>query len=722
MKPSLSQFRDRLRVGLERARSSAGRLRQRAAGVPALAWIGRHWYVGIGAAVVAVAVFAVSYAESCGFAGCPSATSIQDFRPREGSRVLDRKGASLGRLEYVRRVNVPLDSVPEQVRQAFLAVEDRRFFEHDGIDWRSVLRAAFRNVRELGVAEGFSTITMQVVRNAFIPELANERSLRRKLIEVSMAKRLERSLTKEQILELYLNVIYLGNGVYGVEAASRDLFGKSVSQLTLAESALLAALPKGPTAYSPRRHPERARTRRNLVLSLMAREGFVTAAEAAAGRDSPLEVEERGWYPESDATHALDPIREAVDSILGDRADRLGDLVIHSTIDARAQKAAERAVRAQARRIERDAESARGRREAEVEGAMVALDPATGAIRALVSGNKYERGGFNRALDAHRQPGSAFKPFVYAAALAAGMTPAEPLMDRPVSVETETGEIWEPANDGGNYAGSITMRRALLLSANSATVRLSERLGHARVISMAQRAGITSPLADVPSLALGSSEVTPLELVGAYAVFANGGKRVQPHLLERIETATGRVIWRADTVPPVPVLDPIEAFQMASMLQSVVDNGTAFEIRRLGIRGPVAGKTGTTNEGNDVWFLGFTPELVAGFWFGYDVPQPLGWGASGGRLAAPAWAEFYRTGWAAGESRGWVPPEGVVARTIDGETGLLANEFCPTTHREWFRQGTEPTRVCDLHHGSLWDAIEDFGGKIGETVKKIFGF
>ena len=726
MKLNVSAARERIGVALARLGAALSRPFAGTRAAPVLGWVRRRWYIGVGLAVVGLATFAVAYAESCGFSGCPSTASIQDFRPPEGSRVLDRRGVSLGRLEYVRRVNVPLDTVPEQVRQAFLAVEDRRFYQHDGIDWRGVFRAALRNVRELGVAEGFSTITMQVVRNAFIPELAGERSLRRKLIEVSLAKRLEKSLSKEQILELYLNVIYLGNGVYGVEAASRDLFGKSVSRLTLVEAATLAALPKGPSAYNPRRNPERARARRNLVLSLMAREGYITPEELARAREAPLTVRERGWFPEADATHALDPIRAAVDSVLGDRADELGDVVVRTTIDARAQKAAEQAVRRRATQIERQAESARGRRAADVEGAMVALDPSTGAIRAVVSGNSYERGGFNRAFSARRQPGSAFKPFVYAAALASGLTPAEQLEDLPVSVETETGEIWEPSNDGGSYAGPVTMRRALLLSANSATVRLSERIGRQRIIELAHQAGITSTLADVPSLALGSSEVTPLELVGAYAIFANGGRRVRPYLLESIETANGRVIWRADTVPPTHVLDEIEAFQMASMLQSVVDNGTAFEIRRLGIRGAVAGKTGTTNDGNDVWFVGFTPSIVAGFWFGYDVPEPLEWGASGGRLAAPAWAEFYRAGWSQGNGNGngdgWVPPEGVVARTIDGQTGDLANEHCPITYREWFRRGTEPMRVCDVHHGSLWDAIEDFGGRIGETVKKIFGF
>ncbi len=709
------------RAAVEPARAAAGRAFDRAAAHPVGVWIGRHWFVATAVIVFALTGLATAYGSTCGFIGCPSTASIQGFRPSEGSLVLDRNGVTLGRLDYVRRVNVPLDSVPELVREAFIAVEDRRFFAHSGIDWRSVLRASFRNLRSLGVAEGFSTITMQVVRNAFIPQLAGERSLRRKLIEIALARRLEENLSKAQILELYLNVIYLGNGVYGVEAASRDLFGKSVQKLTLAEAATLAALPKGPTSYSPRRNPERARARRDLVLSLMAQEGFVTAEEAERARSRPIRVQKRGWYPKADASHALDPIRAMVDSILGDRADRLGDVVVHTTIDSRAQRAAERAVRSRAAQIERVAESG-GRREGEVEGAMVAIDPRTGAIRALVGGNNYERGSFNRALAARRQPGSAFKPFVYAAALGAGLSPATVIDDAPLEIELPDGELWVPENFGGEYLGPVTLRRALMRSANAATIRLAERVGRGRVIETARAAGITSPLADVPALALGSAEVTPLELVLAYAPFSNGGLRVTPRLVERIERPDGDSIWAAGAPPPVRALDPRDAFQMTAMLRSVVDQGTGYEVRRLGVRGPVAGKTGTTNDGNDVWFVGYTPTLVAGFWFGYDAPRTLGWGASGGLLAAPAWADFYKATWREDDGKGWVQPEGLVSKTIDSYNGALANEFCPVAHREWFRIGTEPTQVCTEHHASFWNSIESLGEKVGDAVKKILGF
>ena len=701
-----------------------GRLRaagRRAALHPAGRWIRKHWLVTVLATGIAVAVLATAYGTTCGFAGCPSTASIQSFRPREGSPVLDRTGVALGRLDYVRRINVPLERVPRHVRAAFIAVEDRRFYSHHGIDWRSVFRAAFRNVRRLGVSEGFSTITMQVVRNAFIPELAAQRSFRRKLIEISLARRLEQSLTKQQILELYLNVIYMGSGVYGVEAASRDLFGKSVERLSVAEAATLAALPKGPTSYNPRRNPARAKARRDLVIGLMASEGFLQTAQAARARAQPLRVQAKGWYPNVTEPQALDPVRAAVDSILGDRADALGDIVVRTTIDARAQRAAERAVRTRAAQIERNAE-ADARREGSVEGAMVALDAETGAIRAIVGGTRYERGGFNRALSARRQPGSAFKPFVYIAALTAGLTPAQVLEDYPVALETETGDLWEPENFGGEYAGPVTLRRALMLSANAATVRLAEQVGRGRVINAARRAGITSPLPPVPALALGAAEVTPLELVAAYAPFANGGTRVRPSLIERIDDPDGTPIWRPDSTDTLRAFDERDAFQLTSMMRAVVDHGTGFEVRRLGVRGAVAGKTGTTNEGNDVWFVGFTPNLVAGFWFGYDTPQSLGWGASGGRLAAPAWVDFYRNGWRERGDTGWVAPPGLVARYIDSFNGELANEYCPVAHREWFRIGTEPTQVCDEHHASVWEVLESVGGKVGGAIKRILGF
>jgi penicillin-binding protein 1A len=659
---------------------------------------------------------AITWVGTCGFHGCPSAAQIQAFRPSEGSRVLDRSGRPIGRLTHVRRINVSLGEVPRSVRAAFIATEDRRFYYHGGIDWRSAGRALVRNVSDIGIREGFSTITMQVVRNAFLPHLSNERSFRRKLIELQLARRLERALSKQQILEMYLNVIYLGNGTYGVEAASRDLFGKSVAQLSLSQAATLAGLAKGPSLYTPRRHPDRARARRDLVLSLMAREGYITPSLAAQARKEPLLVARATWRPPQDRSYALDPIRAAVDSVLGDDAETAGDLVVHSTIDAEAQESAERAIRIQAAAIQKQA-SRPGK--AELEGAVVALDPRTGEIRALVGGRRSVRRGFNRALGAHRQPGSAFKPFVYAAALAAGYSPATILDDSPVHIE-DGGRIWRPENFGGEYGGPLTLRRALMRSANAATVRLSQAVGEDRVVALAHRSGIRSRMDAVPALALGAMEVTPLELVASYAPFANGGRRIRPSLVSRIDAADGTVLWQATPPKPEQVLAPAQAFQITSMLQSVVDGGTGRVVRKMGVRGQVAGKTGTTNNGADVWFIGYTPTLVAGVWFGYDSPRPIAANASGGRLAAPAWAMFYLNGWTELSPAGaWSPPSGLVERTIDASNGDLANEWCPDRQREWFSAGTEPTTMCRTHDAPFLDQLEEFGRKIGKAIGKI---
>ena len=633
--------------------------------------------------------------------------------------MLDRAGEAIGRLEYVRRDNVPLSRVPRHVRAAFIAVEDRRFYYHHGVDWRSAARALVRNVARGDVSEGFSTITMQVVRNAFVPQLAQERTLRRKLIEIRLAYRLERALTKQQILALYLNVIYLGNGAYGVEAASRDLFGKSVDRLSVAEGATLAALARGPSLYAPRRHPDRAVTRRNLVLAVMAREHYLSDSLAARARAAPLRLSPSEWQPREDRSFALDPVRAAVDSLVGD-AEQLGDLIVYTTLDGRAQRAAEAAVRRQAEAIERGAAS-RSRRDT-LQGALVALDPRNGELRAIVGGRRYVPGGFNRALVARRQPGSAFKPFVYATALARGFTPAAVVDDAPVEITAEHGRIWRPVNYDGRYAGPLTLRRALMRSANAATVRLGQAVGERRVAAFAHRAGIRSPLAPVPALALGAAEVTPLELVAAYAPFANGGLAVAPSLIRRIESGDGSVLWRAPPTKRQRVLDPAEAFQLTSMLQSVVDGGTGRLVRDRGVRGPVAGKTGTTNDGADVWFVGYTPTVVAAVWFGYDVPRPIGPSASGGRLAAPAWAAFYSEGWREREPAGWSPPTGMVSRTIDAFNGDLANEWCPVKQREWFRPGTEPSRICREHDAPLVQRLEEFGRKVGQALKELLKF
>ena len=716
-------------------------LRQRLREAPKLplhTLLRRHW---IGLSVLAASTAAVTALDSwlytCGFAGCPTASEIRAFHPSEGGSIVDEYGRLIGHLAIVRRVNVDLGQVPAYVQQAFIATEDRRFYDHNGLDWRGFVRALFRNVGSLGVREGFSTITMQVVHNSFLSDRYHGRSLRRKLVELRISRLVERELTKNQILEHYLNVIYLGNGMNGVEAASRDLFGKHVSQLSLAEGAMLAALPKAPSTYTPRRNPQIAVNRRNLVLGLMAEQRFITSTQANAAEHEPLRIAENEWRPSNvDEPTALDAVRAIVDSLLPDVL-KDGDVTVHTTLDYALQRAADRAVAKQAAVITRETMDSYGRVNEPAQGALVAMDPASGDIRALVPGrhtNKTVRGGFNRALFAKRQPGSAFKPFVYEAALMAGLSPASMVDDDPVDVAIGR-TIWHPANYDDKYAGQVTLRRALTLSANAATVRVSQTIGTPAVISAAHRNGIVSPIPAVPAIALGAVDVTPLELVTAYAPFANGGRKVRPRLVTRIEAPDGTLLWSTE-IETAPVLDPRDAYEITSMLRSVVDYGTGRTLRDLGVSGPVAGKTGTTNDANDVWFVGYTPSLLAGVWFGYDTPRPIAYGATGGHFAAPAWADFYLNGWRERPNADFPVPDGMVMRVIDPESGMLATEFCPRRQREYFKPGTEPQLPCNMHQepfqsqtvdngetipGDIGGVLQSIGKGIGK-LKKIFRF
>ena len=685
-----------------------------------------------------VAIFAFdAWLGSCGFYRCPSPAEIRAFHPSEGGNVFDRNEKLIGHLENIRRINVPIGAVPRYVRDAFVATEDRRFYQHNGLDWYGVLRAIARNVSARGIRQGFSTITMQVAHNSFLSTRYHGRSLRRKLVEIRISRLLERQLTKDQILEHYLNVIYLGNGVNGVEAASLDLFGKNVNQLSLTEGAVLAALPKAPSVYTPRRNPGRALQRRNVVLGLMANQGYLSDLQAQAAQAAPLRIAENEWRP-SVATElsALDAVRTLVDSVVPDVL-KDGDVNVYTTIDFTAQRAADRAVMRHINQITAETRQTMGHVTEEAQGALVALDPATGDILAIVPGKRTQRGGFNRAFSARRQPGSAFKPFVYAAALSAGYKPSTEVDDEPVDVQIGR-TIWQPANYNNEYAGRITFARALLLSSNAATVRVSRAVGEKAVIAAAHRNGITSPLTPVPSIALGAEDVTPLELVTAYAPFANGGFRVKPRLITRIEAPDGTLLWSSESQPPTPVMNPQDAYEITQMLQGVVNYGTGKGVRDMGLTGPIAGKTGTTNSGEDVWFVGFTPTLVAGLWFGYDTPREISTHASGGRLAAPAWAEFYQAGWHEPRGSAFVPPPGMVSAVVDPQSGELATEWCPTRARDWYKPGSAPVEECHLHTGppegqvatdangndqqapsSSRDPITAVGRSIGNILRRI---
>jgi penicillin-binding protein 1A len=675
---------------------------------------------------------------TCGFESCPTPRQIQSYQPDEGGRIYDRNGKLIGRVVIVRRVNVPIAQVPVFVRQAFIATEDRRFYEHNGMDWRGFFRSVAHNIAAGGIREGFSTITMQAAQNSFVVKKYPSRSLRQKLIEMRVAHIMERSLTKDQILQLYLNAIYMGNGMYGVEAASRDLFGKTVSKLTLPEAAMLAALPKAPSYYTPRRNPGRATGRRNLVLSLMVDAGYISRERLAGLQATQLRIAKEEWRPDTRMdSYAIDAVRAFTDSVLDDREDDIRDLTVYTTLDVTAQRAGDRAVARRAQAIQ--AESGgyfKGSRH-HIQGAFIALDPRTGDIRAITGGWRYERGNYNRAFSAKRQPGSAFKPFVYITALAAGYSPASEISDEPVEV-VQGSTVWTPANYNDDYLGTITFRRALMRSSNAAAVRVSQSVGLPAVIANAHRMGIQSNIPNYPAVALGAADVTPLELVRAYAPFANGGFRVTPRLVKRIESRDGDVLYSQDPVPLQRVIDPRDAYELTSMLRAVVDYGTGRTIRDWGAKGKIAGKTGTTNNGTDVWFVGYTPNLVAAVWFGYDDPHQISYDASGGRLAAPAWAEFFTQGWREPvPANSWDPPPGVdEAVMIDPTTGYIATDWCPQRKVEYFKPGTGPRVECP-EHGPAYDEpiftvdeaqhqierrADDLGKKISKALGRIFRF
>ncbi|HEX6938099.1 MAG TPA: PBP1A family penicillin-binding protein [Longimicrobiales bacterium] len=654
--------------------------------------------------------------ERCGLRGCPDVERLNGYVPDEASVVVDRRGREIAKLYRIHRVVVPLDSLPPYVPAAFIAVEDRRFWEHDGVDWPRVFGAAWANVRAMGIEEGFSTITMQLARSVFPERLPlRERTLSRKLAEMRVAKEIEERFTKREILELYLNQIYFGGGAWGIEAAAQEYFGKPAAELTLAEAALLAGLIRAPNRLSPRVNPRAALARRAVVLRMMAVQELVPAAEAEAAAREPLElargtVDRRGRAP-----YFVEEVRRVVEEKFGDAAYTEG-YTIHTTLDLAVQDAAESELAAQLQAIEsghhgafRHPAFAAGAgagdgsgRTPYLQGAVVVLDARRGDVLALVGGRSFEDSKFNRATQARRQPGSAFKPIVYAAALAAGLPPTHVLSDAPLRRVLDDGSVWAPRNFGGAYGGAITLRDALVHSRNVATIRLADQIGLDAVIEMANRLGLNGPLPRVPSIAIGAGEVSLLRLVAAYAAFATLGDRPEPRFVTRVEDRDGRVVWRN---PPFSrhVLDPGVAFLATDLMRDVVDRGTGTAVRAVGFRGPAAGKTGTTNDGTDVWFIGFTPERVAGVWIGLDRPQPIVPGATGGRLAAPVWGRIMRRT-APRTAAGWVPPPGVEAHLVDAFGHVLPPWCAPygAVHEEYFLAGTAPPASCAPGGRPFW--------------------
>ncbi len=631
-----------------------------------------------------------SWTRVCAGNMCPSIAILDDYRPQQTAKVYAADGRLITELGLERRTLIRLEEMPATLTQAFIAVEDKRFYQHHGIDFSRILGAVRANVTHLRFAQGFSTITMQLARNVFPDRITMEKSLSRKLREVWVARELEQTYSKNRILELYLNQINLGGGAYGVETASQRYFGKSARDLGLADAALLAALPRRPESYNPRRHPARAVQRRNLVLEMMHDQGYITQAEAEEAKSAPLGLSSRQDYGEV-GPYFVEWIRKTLDDRFGRDLYEKG-LRIYTTLDIDMQQAAERALENQLEAIENGLFgrfphrsyqaylAARGDNAAEnrrsttpyLQGAFIAMDAQTGEVRAMVGGRDFDDSKFNRATQALRQAGSTFKLFVYSSAIRAGHSPNELIEDAPIEMAMPDGTVWAPSNfEENQFRGQMTLRQGLALSVNLIAIRLGLEVGVDAVVEEARRYGMTTPVPRVPSIFIGSADVIPLQLVSAYTAPATLGVRASPIGIRRVEDADGNILWQPQQRRE-RVMSPDQSYVLNDMLKGVIRGGTATTaVRAAGFTVPAGGKSGTTNDYTDVWFIGFTKELVAGVWMGMDQPQTIRPGAQGGRYAAPAWASFMREIYERRASPGdWVAPSGA-ARLLDAQQGVV---------------------------------------------------
>jgi len=617
--------------------------------------------------------------------------------------------------EWEERGLVRLNELPAHLVNTILSIEDIRFYQHFGLDFKGIARAMWVNLKNRAIIQGGSTVTQQLVKNFYLNQ---KRTLIRKFNEIFIAMLLEIRYSKKEILEAYLNEIYWGQsgtmGIFGVGEAARFYFGKRPQQLTLGESALLAGLIKSPNAFSPFNEPERARARKALVLGRLLSLKKISNPEYLAALAEPLPTRHPTGRNRV-APYFVDFVRQQLTEHYSPEVLNSEGLRVFTTLDMQLQFAAEQSLAHGLNRLERFyPELQRENPTEKLQGCLVAMQPQTGQVKAMVGGRDYRASQFNRATQAIRQPGSLFKPFVYAAALVYGVTPegapytpVTQIDDSPV-ILFPNKKAWIPLNYDKNYYGPVTLRTALEQSLNVATVQLAQQVGTGRVIEMAKTLGIRTPLQDVPSIALGTSEVIPLEIASAYGAIANGGMRTEPLAIKEVADADGRVLERR-TLEMTQVLTPQQAFLLTHLLQGVVDRGTARAVRTMGFTRPAAGKTGTTSHYNDAWFSGFTPELLSLVWIGFDQPQPPPPGSedpldlpeeeeglrlTGALAALPIWTEFMTEATAGLPEAPFMPPPGIVFEKIDPATGLIANRHCPDGVQEAFIEGTQPTQGC----------------------------
>jgi penicillin-binding protein 1A len=669
---------------------------------------------------------------------CPSIAQLYTWQPRQSTQILSHDGVLLDELALERRTRVDVDSLPPHVRQAFIAIEDKRFYSHPGYDLIGYMRAGRNLLLQRRIAGGGSTITLQLARHMFIEELGFDQSFRRKLKELHVAMDLERVYTKDQILEAYINQVNYDQGWYGIESAAQNYFGKGSQDLNPAEGAMLAAVINRPAHFNPLKHPERARQRRNLVLDLMAQQRYLTRQEAARWKEEPLPGARADRGAGEIAPYFVEWVRRTLEERFGSDLYSRG-FRVYTSLDVQMQMHAQAAMEEGWARVER-APGFRGPRRGEpvperlanvpgthyLQGAFVAMDPVTGEVKALVGGRDFAESKFNRVTQARRQPGSVFKPFVFTAAIGSGIPVSRTILDAPINVDLPDGTVWSPRNYTNDFRGVMTLRNAMRASVNVVAVKLGLEVGIETVAQYARRMGISTDIPRVPSLPIGTASVLPIDIAEAYTPFATLGTKVRPRPILRVEDAEGRLIWESQPQRE-QVVDERVAFIMTDLLKDVVNSGSGYSIRdpnrgSLPYALPAAGKTGTTNDGTDVWFAGYTPDLLAVAWLGFDQPRNVVPNAAGGTYAAPIWASFMRNVYfgeggtldmETGDTRpgpgraipdDWVRPDGVTTAMVDGETGRRLTEWCPpgSAREEVFLAGTEPSEICDIHAPGLF--------------------
>ena len=663
-----------------------------------------------------------SYDVTAGLPGKEALRGIGDMA--QATTIYDAGDKPVFTIFKEQRIEVPFERISPHLIKAVLAVEDQRFFDHRGVDAIRVAAAAVNNVREGRRAEGGSTITQQLARQSF---LSRDKTYRRKVKEVILAAHLEKLYEKKEILELYLNKVYFGDGLYGVEAASRGYFGKAAADVNVAEAALLAGLIQSPSSYAPTVNMDRAVARRNVVLQAMVSAGALDAPTAEQLKKSKVELKNGLDVRETYGLYFKEEVRKALVERFGWERVYQGGLRVYTTMDTALQQAAEKIVEDGLEDIEKRSGFKHPRRgkqpikegqaPAYLQGALVSIDAATGHVVALVGGRDFRESRFNRTTQAKRQSGSAFKPFVFAAALEAGHSPATVITRLNEPIDTLQGK-WVP-EDEHSRASAMTMRQALKTSSNRAAVQMLQTVGISNAVSYAEKMNIGTP-PSVPSLALGTSEVTLMSLTAAYGAFASGGVLRQPVMIRRVEDSDGKVLY-SDPGKSERVVSESTAFMMASMLSDVVNHGTGYRARQAGFTLPAAGKTGTTNDYVDAWFVGFTPRVITGVWVGFDQPSTIIANGYGGELAVPIWAGYMKTA-TRGDKSGWLEkPADVVGVTVCRVSGKLPNHGCsniqtitPEGWTEWrsalytefFRKGTQPNSVCPLHADTTYVTAE----------------